>query len=80
MYHEIVRFEEHGKIRRFLHKEGSDGIYQDKGGVITTYGLIKFFVEPFVPAPENMKTKPAKTLTQWCKSWLEAQDVNSQHA
>lgn len=78
MYQEIVRFEEHGKIRRFLHKEGSDRIYQDRGGIISPYVFIKFCVEPFVPAPENMKTHPARVLTLWCKKWL-AEFVEADH-
>lgn len=78
MYQEIVRFEEHGKIRRFLFKEGEEKIYSEKNGTISPYCLIKFCVQPFVPAPEEMRTHPARVLTTWCKKWLEENNVKQQ--
>lgn len=82
-YQEIVRFEENGKKKRFLHQPGSPYIFDDTDGNIRPRWLIEFTVPPFVPTPDKMKTEPARILTQWCSDYLhrlavEAENVQCQ--
>jgi hypothetical protein len=70
-FKEIVRFEENGKFRRFLFKDGDPNVYDETDGKVTRYGEIKFFVQPYVPRPEDMRSHAARVLTTWCKNKIE---------
>lgn len=78
-FQEIIRFEENGKIRRFLHLPGSPYIFDDTDGDIRPRWLIKYTVFPFVPHPDQMRTEPAKVLTQWCSEYLHRQAVEAEN-
>ncbi len=68
-YKEIIRFEEFGKLRRFLYKDDDDKLYNEFSGKVAPYGLIKFFARPYVD-PDKMVTVYAKAISAWCEKWV----------
>jgi len=70
-YKEIIRFNEVGKSKRFLHIPGDDKIFLEVDGEVKPYGIIKYFVPPYVLPENQLKTYAARVLTRFAKKWIE---------
>jgi len=70
-YKEIVAFREVGKSKRFLSNPSDDKIYLEQDGEVKPYGIIKYFVPPYVLPENQLKTYAARVLTRFAKKWIE---------
>ena len=73
-YKELVAFRENDKNKRFLYipeGEGSDKLYLEQDGAVTEYGLIQYFVPPYVLPEGQLRTHQARVVTRFAKKWRE---------